>query len=62
MTAATTMWCHPRPPRPADSVVVGTSIADLLIENLLVIELKAVISLDAIHTAQCLNYLKATRF
>jgi GxxExxY protein len=37
-----------------DSVIVGAYTADLLVE------LKAVKVLDAIHSAQCLNYLKAT--
>jgi GxxExxY protein len=44
-----------------DGVVVGTYAADLIVENVLVIELKAVRALDGIRSAQCLNYLKATR-
>jgi GxxExxY protein len=43
-----------------DGVVVGTYTVDLLIEGTILVELKAVKTLDAIHTAQCLNYLKAT--
>ncbi|MBZ8178883.1 GxxExxY protein [Oscillatoria salina] len=43
-----------------DGVVVGKYQADLLIEKVVLIELKAVKSLDNIHFAQCLNYLKAT--
>src|SRR5271166_6178482 len=43
-----------------DGVVVGTYVADLLVENALMVELKAVKALEAIHTAQCLNYLRAT--
>jgi GxxExxY protein len=43
-----------------DSVVVGTYIADLFVEDVLVIELKAVKQLDAVLSAQCLNYLRAT--
>ncbi len=43
-----------------DGVVVGAYTADLLIENAVLVELKAVKALDAVHTAQCLNYLKAT--
>jgi GxxExxY protein len=31
-----------------------------LVENIVLVELKAVSALDAIHNAQCLNYLKAT--
>jgi GxxExxY protein len=43
-----------------DGVVVGTYAADLLVENIIIVELKAVRTLDAIHGAQCINYLKAT--
>jgi GxxExxY protein len=43
-----------------DRVVVGTYTADLLIENAVLVELKAVRALDSIHKTQCLNYLKAT--
>lgn len=41
-------------------VVVGRFIADLLVEKRVLVELKAVKSLDEIYFAQCLNYLKAT--
>jgi len=40
---------------------IGTYTADLLVEQAVLVELKAVKALDAIHEAQCLNYLKATR-
>jgi GxxExxY protein len=40
--------------------VVGTYVADLIIEGRLLIELKACKGLEDSHTAQCLNYLKAT--
>lgn len=43
-----------------DGVAVGEYAADLLIESVLLVELKAVKELDDIHLAQCLNYLKAT--
>jgi len=43
-----------------DKTVVGEYFADLLVENSILIELKAVKNLDEIHLAQCLNYLKAT--
>jgi GxxExxY protein len=43
-----------------DGVLVGKFIADLIIENAILVELKAVEKLDKIHFAQCLNYLKAT--
>ena len=41
-------------------VVVGEYFADLLVEDALMVELKAVRSLDDAHRMQCANYLKAT--
>ena len=41
-------------------VLVGDFVADLLIEECVIVEVKAVKALDDIFTAQCLNYLKAT--
>jgi GxxExxY protein len=41
---------------------VGDYVADLLVEDCVLVELKACKSLDEIHSAQCLNYLKATGF
>ena len=43
-----------------DGVLVGEYTADLLVEEIIVVELKAVKALDGVHTAQCINYLKAT--
>jgi GxxExxY protein len=43
-----------------DGVVVGAYAADLLVEDEVLVELKAVKALDAVHGAQCLNYLLAT--
>jgi GxxExxY protein len=43
-----------------DGVVVGEYAADLLVDAVLLIELKAVKEFDDIHLAQCLNYLRAT--
>ena len=40
--------------------VVGTYIADLVVEGRLLLELKACKALEDAHTAQSLNYLKAT--
>jgi GxxExxY protein len=40
--------------------IVGEYVADLLVEDCILVELKAVKSLDDIFMAQCLNYLKAT--
>lgn len=45
-----------------DGVVVGDYKADLLVQKEVLAELKAVKTLDNIHIAQCLNYLKATGF
>jgi GxxExxY protein len=43
-----------------DGVIVGAYTADLLVENAVLVELKAVKALGAIHGAQRLNYLMAT--
>jgi GxxExxY protein len=40
--------------------VVGDYLPDLLVEESVVVELKAVFALDRIHRAQCINYLRAT--
>lgn len=44
-----------------DGVVVGDYFADLIVEGVVLVELKAVKALDSAHQAQCLNYLAATR-
>jgi len=41
-------------------VLVGEFVADILVEECVIIEIKAVKSFEDIHTAQCVNYLKAT--
>ena len=43
-----------------DGIVVGDYTPDLLVEDLVLVELKTVQALDSIHMAQCLNYLRAT--
>ena len=43
-----------------DGVLVGEYTADLLVEDEVLAEIKAVKALDDVHNAQCLNYLKAT--
>ena len=43
-----------------DGVIVGEYAADLLVEDCVLVELKAVKSFDNVHLAQCLNYLRAT--
>jgi len=39
---------------------VGDFSADLLVEDCVIVELKAARTLNEVHSAQCLNYLKAT--
>jgi len=41
---------------------VGDYYADIIVEKKVILELKAVDSLQKIHEAQLLNYLKATRY
>ena len=43
-----------------DGVVVGEYVADLLVESLVLVELKCARAVDDVHLAQCLNYLRAT--
>jgi GxxExxY protein len=43
-----------------DGLVVGEFFADLLVEERVLVELKAVSMLTDEHTAQALNYLRAT--
>jgi GxxExxY protein len=45
-----------------DGIVVGDYVEDLLVEQIVLVELKTVKTLDNIHMAQCMNYLKATGF
>jgi GxxExxY protein len=42
--------------------LVGEYVADLLVEDKILVELKAVQALEDVHIAQCLNYLKVTGF
>jgi len=43
-----------------DSVLVGEYFADIVVENAVIIELKAVKALHESHSNQLMNYLKAT--
>lgn len=43
-------------------IVVGDYVADIIVENKIIIELKAIDCLKKIHDAQILNYLKATGY
>ena len=40
--------------------IVGQYVADIVVENKVLLELKAVSSISRIHEAQTINYLKAT--
>jgi len=44
-----------------DDIVVGEYVADLIVEGVILVELKAINGLDPIHSAQCINYLAATK-
>lgn len=41
--------------------IVGEYIADFIVEDQVIVELKAVAEINRIHMAQTLNYLKGTR-
>lgn len=43
-----------------DNKVVGDYFADIFVNNEIIVELKTVDSINAIHEAQLLNYLKAS--
>jgi len=43
-----------------DEYIIGDYIADLFVEDKIIVELKTVKSVENIHQAQLLNYLKAT--
>ncbi|MEI7766408.1 MAG: GxxExxY protein [Phycisphaerae bacterium] len=43
-----------------DGMVVGEYVADIVVEEEILIELKACQALNEVFIAQCLNYLKAT--
>jgi GxxExxY protein len=40
--------------------VVGDYVADLVVDDQIIVELKAIAALTGVHTAQALNYLAAT--
>ncbi|MCB1079602.1 MAG: GxxExxY protein [Verrucomicrobiae bacterium] len=46
--------------RDEDGMVLGDYVADLLVERVLIVELKAVRALASEHVAQLLGYLRAT--
>lgn len=43
-----------------DKIVVGEYVADLIVEDQVIVELKLARSITEQHIAQCLNYLRAT--
>ena len=44
-----------------DDTVVGEYIADVLVEGVILVELKAIQGLEPVHSAICINYLAATK-
>ena len=44
-----------------DSLTVGEFAVDLLVEGQVIVELKATKAFDEIHSAQCMNYLRASK-
>jgi len=44
-----------------DGVLVGSYVADLFVENILILELKTVKAFEDAHLATAINYLKATK-
>lgn len=58
-SALTVSQQHPMVVR-YDGIVIGEYTVDLLVEQTVLVELKAAKAIDDIHRAQCLNYLKAT--
>ncbi len=43
-----------------DGITVGDYFTDMIVEDSVIVELKAARRIEDIHLAQCLNYLKAT--
>ncbi len=43
-----------------DGIIVGEFVADLLVEEHVLVEIKTAKQIDDNHMAQCMNYLKAT--
>ncbi len=52
---------HPLQVKDQDGTLLGDYVADLLVEKVLLFELKACRALASEHTAQLLGYLRATR-
>jgi GxxExxY protein len=43
-----------------DQVIVGEYLADMVVEGSILVELKTAKTIEDIHKAQCIHYLKAT--
>ena len=43
-----------------DKVIVGDYFADLMVDNIVIVEIKTAKTIDEAHKAQLLNYLRAT--
>jgi GxxExxY protein len=43
-----------------EGIIIGDYIPDLLVEDSLIVEIKAVPSIERVHRQQCLNYLRAS--
>ena len=43
-----------------ENVLVGQYAADIIVDDTVLVEIKAIKCFDDVHLAQCLNYLKAT--
>jgi GxxExxY protein len=52
---------HPLSVYDEDGMIVGEYVADLLVEGVVIVELKAVRAIDNNHYAQVLAYLKASK-
>ena len=52
---------HPIPVLDQDGTVLGDYYSDLIVEGVVLVELKAVKTLLQVHVAQVLGYLKSTR-
>jgi|SRR3954452_11751312 GxxExxY protein len=44
-----------------DDIIVGDFVADLVVEDSVLVELKAISGIESIHAAICINYLAATK-
>ncbi len=44
-----------------ENQIVGDYVADILVEDSIILELKTVETLSSVHRAQTVNYLKATK-